>query len=92
MPLLTEGFLHIQPDQIVANDIFWSLLIPVLLEQSTMTLKNLFTCQEFYHKTWQLLIKEALESPELEMPFGKLPTYVLTSSHSTVSSQMHLLK
>lgn len=39
VPRLTEGFLHIQPNQVVANDIFWSLLIPVLLEQLTMPLK-----------------------------------------------------
>lgn len=39
--------------------------------------RNLFTCQKFYHKTRQLMIKEALESPETEMPFQKFSTFVL---------------
>ena len=36
VPRLTEDFLDIEPNQTVANDIFWSLLILVLLEQLTL--------------------------------------------------------
>lgn len=36
---LIEDFLGIKPNQIVANDTFWSLITPVLLELLKMTPK-----------------------------------------------------
>ena len=36
---LIEDFLGIKPNQTVANDIFWSLITPVLLELLKMTPK-----------------------------------------------------
>lgn len=87
--LFSFFFFNEKSNQIVADDIH---LLASDNPCATSTAEdasecmNLSICQEFYHKTWQLIIKEAMESLEPEMPFQKFSTFVLASSHDKMFS------